>query len=558
MNLFVKQFSSLEKICHAGDIQRTTLNRLSLLTGEHTSYQVAVYAEDATIDDHIPLTVTVESEIAEHVKIYVVKDVMADYPHAPNDNGVYITDTPTLIPDLLVPLKEQNGYANFVNRLCVFWVEVCVPHGTAPQKTDITLHITGHKIDPVASAMSPEFEVQSSMSVEILPCALPPQRTVFTQWFHVDCIATAHHVPVYSEAHWQLIDRYMSLATQLGINMILTPVLTPSLDVAPGHHRPCIQLVDVKKNANGYEFDFSKLRRYISLAKKNGIKYYEISHFFSQWGCRFSPVIWGEENGEYKQLFGWHVPANDARYAEFLKALIPALIQQLKEKGVWERSVFHISDEPSEQHVESYEYARNLITPLLEGSKTIDALSHIEFYQKGLVDSPVCATDMLEPFLENHVPGLWAYYCCAQGNGVSNRFMAMPSCQNRIIGLQLYKYGIEGFLQWGFNFYYSQYSLYPINPYVTTSADGIFPSGDPFSVYPGADGPLPSLRAFVFREALEDIEICRLLEEKIGREAVVSLIEEQAGMELTFKQYPNNAEYILNLIDTMKQMLTTD
>ena len=71
---------------------------------------------------------------------------------------------------------------------------------------------------------------------------------------------------------------------------------------------------------------------------------------------------------------------------------------------------------------------------------------------------------------------------------------------------------IEGFLHWGYNFYYNLFSRRKINPYITTSADKAYPSGDPFSVYPIQNGVVPSLRAIVFKEALNDIEICCTLE----------------------------------------------
>ncbi|WP_334308473.1 glycoside hydrolase domain-containing protein [Lacrimispora sp.] len=35
----------------------------------------------------------------------------------------------------------------------------------------------------------------------------------------------------------------------------------------------------------------------------------------------------------------------------------------------------------------------------------------------------------------------------------------MPSARYRIHGLQVYKYGIEGILHWGFNLYHSTFSL---------------------------------------------------------------------------------------------------
>ena len=128
----------------------------------------------------------------------------------------------------------------------------------------------------------------------------------------------------------------------------------------------------------------------------------------------------------------------------------------------------------------------------------------------------------------------------------------MPSYRNRIIGLQLYKYDIKGFLQWGYNFYFSSLSQFPVKPYLTTSAGYEFPSGDAFSVYPGQNEVLPSLRAFVFKEALQDIELCRLLESFIGKEKVIEFIEKEAGMEITFTDYPRNYDFLPNLNNKLK------
>ena len=125
--------------------------------------------------------------------------------------------------------------------------------------------------------------------------------------------------------------------------------------------------------------------------------------------------------------------------------------------------------------------------------------------------------------------------------------MAMPSYRVRIMGVLMYKYGIKGFLQWGFNFYNACRSVYPIDPYVTTSSDCAFPSGDPFLVYPGKDDVYPSIRNRVFYEGLQDMDICFALEEKIGKEAVVQLIDQVAGMDLRFDNYPRNSAFLLDL-----------
>ena len=60
----------------------------------------------------------------------------------------------------------------------------------------------------------------------------------------------------------------------------------------------CTQLVKIEKNGDNYSFDFTLLKRWIELCKKNNMKYFEISHLFSQWGLKYAPNIKVSENGE--------------------------------------------------------------------------------------------------------------------------------------------------------------------------------------------------------------------------------------------------------------------
>ena len=150
--------------------------------------------------------------------------------------------------------------------------------------------------------------------------------------------------------------------------------------------------------------------------------------------------------------------------------------------------------------------------------------------------------------------GFWTYYCCGQYKGTSNRFMAMPSYRNRVLGLQLYKFGCVGFLQWGFNFWYSQYSKRRINPFEETDAGEAFPSGDSFVVYPGENGqPLVSLRYKVFYDAFQDLRALKLLESKIGREKTLALLEN--GTPISFKDYPHSAEWLLETRERINKVI---
>lgn len=102
-----------------------------------------------------------------------------------------------------------------------------------------------------------------------------------------------------------------------------------------------------------------------------------------------------------------------------------------------------------------------------------------------------------------------------QGYKVSNRFITMPGWRTRILGVQLYKYCMEGFLHWGSNFYNTQYSLRPVAPYRENDADDAFPAGDAFIVYPGENGEVvESMRL----PLIEDAEYLLNLWEKASEE----------------------------------------
>ena len=168
---------------------------------------------------------------------------------------------------------------------------------------------------------------------------------------------------------------------------------------------------------------------------------------------------------------------------------------------------------------------------------------------------PVTSIAHIAEFLQHDVPEQWVYYCCGPQTVFPNSFMAMPSARVRILGFLMYKYNLKGFLHWGFNFYHSAVSLYPVDPYLTTSVDGAYPSGDPFIVYPAKDGVYPSIRGEVTFHAMQDIALCRTLEAKIGRSAVVEMIDRAAGGELRFDRYPQEAAYLESLHDAMVKRL---
>jgi len=383
------------------------------------------------------------------------------------------------------------------------------------------------------------------VAYNVMDAELGEQDFLCTNWLHCDCIADRYGCEVFSERFWTLLGKYLKCAAQNGQNMVLTPCFTPPLDTPVGGERRTVQLVDVARTENSYQFNFSKLERFTKLAEKNGIHYFEHSHLFTQWGAEHAPKIMGTENGEYTRLFGWETDANSDEYRDFLTAYLTALKGFLDASGIGKRMYFHISDEPAVKQLESYGKARRLLGNILSGYMIFDALSHKEFWEERLLDAPVVVTSNVESFADSNCDNLWAYYTGGQCyDGLSNRLIATPPPRNRIIGFQMYRHHIKGFLHWGYNFWYTTLSRDPYDPLLSPDASGHFVGGTSYLVYPGTDGPIASMRQEVFRDALQDIRLCQLAEQRVGREAVETVLEKHFP-GLDFHTCPVTSEPLL-------------
>lgn len=492
----------------------------------------------------LKLSLQTDSPLSDFISLYRVDSVPVRLPHYPAPERFdedYLVHGPALLPDLLVPV--QTVYLRY-GILQQILVEINVPADFPAGHHPVVLTMT-----------TPEGEVavRESVTLEVLDAVLPPQELRCTQWFHYDCLATYYGVKVFSPRHWQIVENYLKTARRCGINTILTPVLTPPLDTAVGGERPTVQLVDVTLENGNYRFGFDKLKRFCRLCRKVGMETLEISHFFTQWGATHAPKVMATVDGEYRQIFGWDTVAAGEEYKAFLHALIPELCKKLDEFGFAGQYFFHISDEPSLKHLDSYQAAHDAVAELLADYPVRDALSDYEFYENGLVKNPIPAVNDAAPFVEHEIPDLWTYYCCGQSVEVSNRFLAMPGYRTRALGFQLYMQKITGFLQWGYNFWYNQYSVSPVNPFVITDADFFVPAGDAFSVYPGPDGrALLSLHQILFEQALYDQRAAVAAEKAVGREAVTAELRKISSFD--FMHYPKDDNALLALRDTLNRM----
>ena len=437
----IKTVSSLEKCFLDENIEdKKELKSGSALKGERYHFLVC-YEDSAETGWNKYVKVKILSELAEYVKISRVEHVPVHMPRIVGlDDDNYLRKTPGLYPDLLIPITEGELFPLSYNLESLF-VEVDAAEELKAGVYPINMIIEDADGTPLATT---EF------SLEIINATSPEQELIYSQWFYTDCLQNFFGTEPFDEEHWRVIENFMQTAVKGGINMILTPIFTPPLDTAVGRVRGTVQLVDIKLTDGGYEFNFDKLERWLRLCEKTGIQYLEICHLFTQWGAAHAPNVFAESKGESIRIFGWETDANSKEYREFLDLLIKELLLFLKGNG-WgeEKLFFHISDEPSEAHLEGYRAKFKWLKGIIGSIPVIDALSEVSYLKNGAAEIAVASNDKIDEFINEGVDNLWTYYCCSQGVEVSNRFIAMPSARNRIIGMQLYKYDVKGFLHWG-------------------------------------------------------------------------------------------------------------
>lgn len=516
---------------------------LSVLQKDTASFQLAYYLNEPC---NQRITIDIKSPLLENIALYQVALSPSDYPCHSFYDDRYLRTSPGLFPDRLAALPFPCTISLLAKQWRSLWIKITTTDRTAGGIYPIKIIGTdqqGHEIFSIIK------------EIEVIPVLLPPNPLYHTQWFHGDCLADYYQVSSLSQKHFDIMEKFISLAVKRDINTILTPLFTPPLDTQVGGERTTIQLVQVFVDDGKYRFDFSLLDQWIRMCRRCGVRYFEMSHLFSQWGAAHPPKIMAVVNGSYEQLFGWEDEGTGEKYKTFLDIFLSQLSQFLQKAEIAENCIFHISDEPNKEQVSQYKAARDMVYPHLKDYLIIDALSDIELYRQGAVTNPVPSNDHIQSFLEEGIPDLWTYYCTGQWKDVSNRFFSLPSSANRILGVQLYKYQIKGFLHWGYNFYNSQYSLEHINPYAVTDAGGAFPSGDAFLVYPGKEGiPEESIRLLLLEEAFHDLRACYLLEALLGREEVISLID-SCNEPISFSKYPLKDNYLLSLRENLNQKI---
>ncbi len=550
-----------------GSMPEVSIERISGMRNEPLTFTVAYRAvaekaPNGRVPD-VPISVQVSSDTLP-ITVYKVLSV----PFAASECEDAGADAIGPCPDILQKRIACPEIVSLDGEVHVPFYErdervLLNASAAATQSLSVTVNEAGkvlaagtHRVSVrILSLMSGKLLAEHSLTVELINAVLPESDLLYSNWLYCDCLADTSGLELWSDAYFELLGRYIKNATLHGMNTLLTPAFTPALDTPVGTERMNVQLVGVRVCGEHYEFDFSLLRRFVRLALENGITCFEHCHLFSQWGAGSAINIYGARNGKQERLFGWETPATDPAYVRFLTEYLTAFLAFAEEEGISNALLFHISDEPAEEHKENYANAIATVSAVLGDRRIGDALSSYEFYRNGLVRLPIVDMAFVDDF-DGRCNEMMLYYTGGEKQpGMSNRLLTNAPSRTRVLGLHLYRYRARGFLHWGYNYTYGRLSQGLFDP----ATDPCFYKNIPgvtYLVYADRRGnPMPSLRERQMCEAINDYRALKLLESFIGYDAVMQLCTEVMGEPIGFLTLPHHPDTLITLRDRVNRAI---
>jgi len=432
----------------------------------------------------------------------------ADTPRSELDGQGFV---PGLVPDPLIP-EHKALVGPFGSQ--PFWITIQVPANVKPGIRNLKIHFKSPVLDK---------DVVLTAAVQISSLVLKPRSDFpVTHWWCADAIYDWYKETPFGDDWFHTVRPYLTDMIDHGCDVILVPMFYARREIV---ERPP-QLLIVNEKDGKYEFDWSRVQRFVELAKQCGFKKFEWPHF---WSYKVDPSkasvdtptrIYTWKNGKASLLWPKDTEATGPIYRGFLEQFLPEFKQFLQKEGILESSYFHLSDEPggNAKDIENYRNARELLRTLAPWMKVMDAMSDIRYGRdKGLIDIPVPAVHAAQAYIDEKIPH-WVYYCMGPRGPYLNRFFDTPLAKIRMSGWLFYHLNARGFLHWGYNYWYvMDLSFNPktqvlVDPFTdgaagTSAGGGGSPYGDAFVVYPGTNGPIDSIRWEVFAESLQDYAI---------------------------------------------------
>ncbi len=463
--------------------------------GEHASLQVVVRSDGAITGlraEVTPFTEKGGSESLTAIAPRFVGYVSVDRPiHNPPKDQLRMP--PADFPDPLMEVEQVDVAAGQAQPV---WVTVKVPLDAKPGAYRGELRLTG-AID------GKSIEAKQALAIRVYPATVDKTRLWVTDWFGVNSSHLDLKLEGNEEEYYTLLGRFARNMAEHRHNVALISPLSLAIFSAAADGK--------------LQVDWSKFDRFVTVCQEAGlvgmIEGGHIGGRMGGWTSQFGVTVVSIEDGKVaSKRMDPASPEADAFYAWYF----PALIAHLKEKGWLDHYVQHLADEPVPGNIESWRAIAQLARKYAPELRTIDANHSKELV--GAMDIWVPQLNYLkddfEHYQERQKAGdeVWFYTCVFPQGNYANRFIEQPLIKTRLLHWINFKYGITGYLHWGYNHWLSSDPMTNTTPAHT--GPPYLPAGDAWIVYPGKIGPWDSIRWEAMRDGIVDHELLSMLAEK--------------------------------------------
>jgi len=431
--------------------------------------------------------------------------------------------TPTADALLTDPISEVP-----MDTTRAVWCEISVPEDTAPGCYDCTVSLyTGCLFEE-------ETKIgDCRVKLTVLDYVMPKPseyRMYLDLWQHNSNIARKHDVKLWSDDHFEVIEQYVKSLAQLG-----QKAMTLVVSEIPWSGQSCFyvttmnanmfeySIIPVTKTEKGFEYDFTKMQKYIDICAKYGIKD-EISLYGLANVWKFEEYGYGKVSDDYPDAVRVrYLDKADGCYKYMKNAAdiddyIRAIEQYFITTGQIDR-VRLAADEPGD--IEAYRKSLGHIREIAPSFKFKAAINHAEFIGEfgeevyDFVPYIRCLAVEYDKICEykQTMEGkrfLW-YVCC--GPMYVNTFLSSDLCESWYIGVLTSYANLDGFLRWN-------YTVWPDDPRHDVRC-GHWKAGDFNFVYPGYNGkPLLTIRWKALKRGVEMFELLERLKDTSDTEAL--------------------------------------
>lgn len=364
----------------------------------------------------------------------------------------------------------------------------------------------------------------------------------YINWLSDKAIASSHHVELWSKEWELLLEKYLKLCSYGRQNMFcIWPHWYFDIDE---NNKPIL---------NKY-----KLTRLIEIANNSGI----------YWLCGGTMIQrkngeWGATTAEItmtKQL----IPGDGE---EVLKEMAKATYDFIKSKGVHNRWVQSLLDEPLDELSETYKLGSDIVRKEMKNILLLEATIARETIT-GAVDIWCPTVDKYEKykdfFVERKANGdkVFVYTCLNPAGNFCNRQLDVERLRQVYIGWAAGKYDVDGFLHWGGNMYNTSdpFHISSINVLDRETVSTIdyqgekpstLPPGDFCVIYPGYNTPLSSTRFEAHRIGFEDLELIKMaksIDEEKTLQIIEKLFRRYDDFEKDINMYRKVKKELLNIV----------